>query len=98
MLADRIKIVSGGQTGVDQGTKERKSARTNEARDNTRIHRKWNIATGALDFGLQHGVDVGGWAPRGRITVAGPLPSRFDFLRELDQPAHPNATDVEIYR
>lgn len=51
----RIRIISGGQTGVDQG---------------------------ALDFAIMVNFSWGGWAPRGWITEAGPLPDRYRWDEE----------------
>ena len=47
------KIVSGGQTGVDQG---------------------------ALDFALMHGMDCGGWCPKGRECETGRIPDKYPLL------------------
>ena len=52
----RLKVVSGGQTGVDQG---------------------------ALEAAIELGLDHGGWCPRGRLSEAGPIPTRFQ-LSETD--------------
>ena len=48
----RLKVVSGGQTGVDQG---------------------------ALEAAIELGLDHGGWCPRGRLSEAGPIPTRFQL-------------------
>jgi hypothetical protein len=50
-----MKIVSGGQTGVDRA---------------------------ALDVGLKHGIECGGWCPAGRLDEFGRIPDRYP-LREL---------------
>ncbi len=45
-----IKIISGGQTGVDRA---------------------------ALDFALGHGINCGGWCPKGRLAEDGPILLRY---------------------
>ena len=45
-----IKIVSGGQTGVDRA---------------------------ALDVALQHGLTIGGWCPKNRKALDGPIPDKY---------------------
>jgi hypothetical protein len=50
-----VKIISGGQTGVDRA---------------------------ALDVGLKHGIDCGGWCPAGRLDEFGRIPDRYP-VREL---------------
>jgi hypothetical protein len=52
-----VKIVSGGQTGVDRA---------------------------ALDIALKHGIDCGGWCPRGRLDEFGRIPDRYP-VKELEQ-------------
>jgi hypothetical protein len=37
----------------------------------------------ALDAAIELGLDHGGWCPRGRLSEAGPIPTRFR-LRETD--------------
>lgn len=51
-----IKIISGGQTGVDRA---------------------------ALDFAIAHGLEHGGWCPKGRLAEDGIIPARYG-LRETD--------------
>jgi len=45
-----VKIISGGQTGVDRA---------------------------ALDVGLRHGIETGGWCPTGRLDEFGRIPDRY---------------------
>ena len=47
------KIISGGQTGADQG---------------------------ALDTAIRMDIPHGGWVPKGRLTEAGPLPSKYRLI------------------
>jgi hypothetical protein len=51
-----LKIISGGQTGVDRA---------------------------ALDAALKHGIDCGGWCPRGRLDENGMIPAHYP-LQELE--------------
>ena len=57
-----------------------------------------NIYAGALDFALEKGFAVGGWAPKGRICESGAIPERFGFLREMREPVGADAEEVEVYR
>ncbi|WP_321322897.1 putative molybdenum carrier protein [Thiomicrorhabdus sp.] len=50
-----MKIISGGQTGVDRA---------------------------ALDFGLLHQIEIGGYCPKGKIAEDGVIPSKYG-LTEL---------------
>jgi len=63
-----MKILSGGQTGVDRA---------------------------ALDFAIQHGIDHGGWCPRGRPAEDGPIPSRY-HLQETESPDYNNRTERNV--
>lgn len=47
---DTLKIVSGGQTGVDRA---------------------------ALDAAMEHGLDVGGWCPEGRLAEDGKIDEKY---------------------
>jgi len=38
----------------------------------------------ALDVALEHGLEIGGWVPRGRIAEDGVVPARYTGLRETD--------------
>lgn len=60
----KLKIVSGGQTGVDRV---------------------------ALDFAIEHGLEHGGWCPRGRIAEDGVIDDRY-LLRETESPAYAERT------
>jgi hypothetical protein len=51
-----VKIISGGQTGVDRA---------------------------ALDVALEHGINVGGWCPAGRLDEFGRIPDRYP-VEELE--------------
>jgi hypothetical protein len=51
-----LKIISGGQTGVDRA---------------------------ALDFAVKHGIECGGWCPKGRVDELGRIPNRYP-VKELE--------------
>ena len=56
MRRRQVKIISGGQTGVDRA---------------------------ALDVGLKHGIESGGWCPTGRLDEIGRIPDRYP-VEELE--------------
>lgn len=56
-----MKVVSGGQTGVDRA---------------------------ALDVGLELGLEVGGWCPRGRWAEDGPIPARYPLIETRSPEVH----------
>ena len=62
------KIVSGGQTGVDQA---------------------------ALDIAIRLKIDHGGWVPKGRLTEAGPLASKYD-MDEMPSADYPQRTEQNV--
>lgn len=68
MASVNIKIISGGQAGVDRV---------------------------ALDFALTHGLDCGGWCPRGRRAEDGQIPERYP-LQETNTPNYPERTRRNI--
>ncbi len=68
MVEKLIRIVSGGQTGVDRA---------------------------ALDFALAHGMPCGGWCPKGRRAVDGPLASRYP-LRETSSDGYAQRTRMNV--
>src|SRR6516225_901027 len=68
MKHDRIKIISGGQTGVDRA---------------------------ALDFAIRHGLEHGGWCPKGRKAEDGAIPRRY-HLQETDSPEYAERTVKNI--
>jgi hypothetical protein len=51
------KIISGGQTGADQG---------------------------GLDFALDHGIEAGGWCPKGRLCEKGIIPARYPVAEVVE--------------
>jgi hypothetical protein len=64
----RMRIISGGQTGVDRA---------------------------ALDFAISHGIDHGGWCPRGRLAEDGAIPERYLLLEtESADPAERTERNV----
>ncbi len=68
-LKDRqLKIISGGQTGVDRA---------------------------ALDFAIQHGLDHGGWCPRGRIAEDGVISPMYK-LRETGSAEYDERTEKNV--
>ena len=64
MKHDQIKIISGGQTGVDRA---------------------------ALGFAIEHGIEHGGWCPRGRFAEDGVIPPVYR-LRETDSAEYDERT------
>jgi Circularly permutated YpsA SLOG family len=68
MKHNRIKIVSGGQSGVDRA---------------------------ALDFAIQHGLEHGGWCPRGRLAEDGIIPPVYR-LRETDSVEYEERTEKNV--
>jgi hypothetical protein len=40
----------------------------------------------ALDVALEHGVEIGGWVPQGRLAEDGRIPDRYVSLVETDSP------------
>ena len=68
MKPGRIKIISGGQTGVDRA---------------------------ALDFAIQHGLEHGGWCPRGRLAEDGIIPLIYQ-LRETDSAEYEARTEKNV--
>jgi Circularly permutated YpsA SLOG family len=63
-----LKIVSGGQTGVDRA---------------------------ALDFAIQHGLEHGGWCPRGRLAEDGIIPPIYR-LHETDSAEYDERTEKNV--
>ncbi len=63
-----IKIVSGGQTGVDRA---------------------------ALDVALELGLPCGGWCPKGRRALDGPIPPRYP-LQETASPDYRVRTRLNV--
>jgi len=63
-----MKIISGGQTGVDRA---------------------------ALDFAIRHGLEHGGWWPRGRLAEDGFVPPHYE-LHEADSPDYVERTKQNV--
>jgi hypothetical protein len=63
-----IRIVSGGQTGVDRA---------------------------ALDFAIAHGLEHGGWCPRGRTAEDGTIAARYQ-LKETESADHAQRTEHNV--
>ena len=63
-----IKIVSGGQTGVDRA---------------------------ALDSALEHGLPIGGWCPKNRKALDGPIPDKYP-LQETESSEYRVRTEWNI--
>jgi hypothetical protein len=40
----------------------------------------------ALDVALEHGLEIGGWVPRGRAAEDGSIPDRYTGLEETESP------------
>ncbi len=64
----QIKIIAGGQTGVDRA---------------------------ALDFAIQHGLEHGGWCPRGRLAEDGVIPPTYK-LRETNSAEYEERTEKNV--
>jgi hypothetical protein len=67
-LTVAIRIISGGQTGVDRA---------------------------ALDFAIAHGIEHGGWCPRGRAAEDGIIPARYQ-LQETESADPAQRTDHNV--
>lgn len=65
----------------------------------TRYYRHLRIISGgqtgvdraALDFALEHGIEHGGWCPRGRIAEDGVIDNRY-HLQETESSVYPERT------
>ena len=64
----KLKIISGGQTGVDRA---------------------------ALDFAIQHGVEHGGWCPRGHHAEDGIISTVY-HLRETESADYEERTEKNV--
>ena len=49
----------------------------------------------ALDFAIQHGIDHGGWCPRGRLAEDGPIHARY-LLEETPTDRYPQRTEWNV--
>lgn len=49
----------------------------------------------ALDFAMSHGLDHGGWCPKGRLAADGPLPARY-HLQETDSAGYRQRTKANV--
>lgn len=49
----------------------------------------------ALDFALAHGLEHGGWCPRGRLTEDGPLDTRYE-LRQTSSRGYAQRTEWNV--
>jgi hypothetical protein len=63
-----LKILSGGQTGVDRA---------------------------ALDFAIEHGLECGGWCPKGRLAEDGVIPRHYR-LKETESPDYVERTERNV--
>src|SRR6516162_2665575 len=68
MKHDQMKIISGGQTGVDRA---------------------------ALDFAIEHGIDHGGWCPKGRLAEDETIPAKYQ-LQETPTEYYPERTKRNV--
>ncbi|MGE4651898.1 MAG: putative molybdenum carrier protein [Myxococcota bacterium] len=50
----------------------------------------------ALDVGLELGLDVGGWVPRGRLAEDGIIPARYPNLREAESADPAQRTELNV--
>ncbi|MDH3492381.1 MAG: putative molybdenum carrier protein [Acidobacteriota bacterium] len=50
----------------------------------------------ALDFAIAHGIEYGGWIPKGRRAEDGPIPLRYSKLRETITSAYPERTRKNV--
>lgn len=48
-----------------------------------------------LDFAIANGLPHGGWCPKGRIALDGPLPARYQ-LQETPSPDYPQRTEWNV--
>jgi hypothetical protein len=51
---------------------------------------------GALDAALDVGFGVGGWCTNGRRTEDGPLPERYNFLKQTPLSSYPQRTEWNV--
>jgi hypothetical protein len=49
----------------------------------------------ALDFAIAHGLEHGGWCPKGRLAEDGPIPGRYQ-LTETSTKAYPQRTEANV--
>src|ERR1035438_289986 len=68
LMASRVKIVSGGQTGADRA---------------------------ALNFAIEHGIQHGGWCPRGRRAEDGTIDPRYK-LQETPSSGYVQRTEWNV--
>ncbi len=50
----------------------------------------------ALDVGLELGIEIGGWVPRGRIAEDGPIPAGYSNLHEADSAEPAMRTSLNV--
>lgn len=48
-----------------------------------------------LDFAIEHGIPHGGWVPAGRLSEAGPIPSKY-HMKEHPAPTYPPRTEANV--
>ena len=49
----------------------------------------------ALDFAIKHKIPHGGWVPKGRLTVDGPLPTKYK-LTQIPSASYPKRTEQNV--
>ena len=50
----------------------------------------------ALDFGIAHDIETGGWVPQGRVDEDGPLGAKYSTLHETSTPNYTQRTRKNI--
>lgn len=50
----------------------------------------------ALDFGLENGIEIGGYVPRGRLAEDGRIPDRYPNLIETETPEPAVRTELNV--
>lgn len=53
------------------------------------------VDRGALDFAIEHGIEHGGWVPKGRIAEDGTVPDRYR-MKEHASSAYPPRTEANV--
>jgi hypothetical protein len=50
----------------------------------------------ALDVAIELDIPYGGWIPKGRLAEDGPIPERYESLRETESPEYEVRTELNV--